>query len=112
MSGTGAQNEQPEPHQYTEEIHGLAAEVWRRVQEWHDAPGWQDTEDNRRRYDLTAAAIAQLEHATRRRQPDTPGAITQLIAPILTEWAPGYAGPEQAIYAAADRLRMAVRRVS
>jgi hypothetical protein len=112
MPGTDAQNDQPEPQQYTEEVCRLAAEVWRRVQEWHDAPGWQDTEGNRRRHDLTAAAVARLKDATRQRQADTPEAIVQLVAPILTEWTPGYAGPEQAIYAAADRLRIAVRRLS
>src|SRR3982750_4427368 len=44
------------------EIQQLTAEVWRRVQEWHDSPDWQDNERNRDRYDVTARAATAVNH--------------------------------------------------
>jgi hypothetical protein len=100
-----------DPAQLVAEIRHLAAEVWRRVQEWHDSPDWQDTERNRHRYDLTARTIAAFDDRSDPEQPVTVNAMSKVLTPILTEWRPALAGPEQAIYAAVDRLRTAIGRI-
>lgn len=100
-----------DPAQLAAQIRTLTGEVWRRVQEWHDSPGWQDTQRNRRRYDLTANAVAKLDELQ-----DVPAlsdleALAKAIEPILAEWQPALAGSEQAIYAAVDRLRSSTEMV-
>ena len=94
-----------DPVQLAAQIRTLAGEVWRRVQEWHDSPDWQDTERNRRRYDLTADAVAKLDGPRDVPTPADLGMLAKAIEPILAEWQPALSGSEQAIYAAVDRLR-------
>jgi cytochrome P450 len=97
--------EDRDPKQYTDQIRALTAEVWRRVQEWHDKPDWVDDERNRHRYQLIAKAVAQLDALPDPERVDGVAAIIDAIKPISAEWRPHYAGPEQSIYAAVDRLR-------
>lgn len=98
---TATEHEHHGPDEQVEEIRRLTAEVWRRVQEWHDAPDWQDNEQNRHRYELTNTVVTALQDSTNY------GAATEAVRPLINEWHPRYAGPEQAIYAAIARLRAA-----
>ncbi|RKR89950.1 hypothetical protein BDK92_4314 [Micromonospora pisi] len=98
------QSSAPTPAQQAAAIRAHAAEVLARVQEWHDAPGWQDNDTNQRRYRLTADAVGQLDALPDPEHSDGLAALVDAIHPILTEWRPGRPGPEQAIYAAVERL--------
>jgi hypothetical protein len=93
-----------DPAQLVAEIQRLTAEVWRRVQEWHDSLDWQDTDRNRQRYAVTEQAAASVDKHAHRARPDV-GAVTEAAEPISRTWRPALAGPEQAIYAAVHRLR-------
>jgi hypothetical protein len=103
---------QPTPQELADDLRTLAAEVGRRVEEWHGRPDWRADEQNRHRYELTISAVAALD-----RMP-TPVNLIELdglvktIQPVLDEWQPSWAGPEQAIYAAVDRARTAVTRIA
>jgi hypothetical protein len=96
------------PKELADEIRAYAAEVFRRVEEWRSAPDWLDDERNRRRYAITAGAIAALDQVPDPQQVDELGPIVAAVQPILDEWQPSWAGPQQAIYAAVDRLRRIV----
>jgi hypothetical protein len=90
-------------------VRTAAGEVWRRVGQWRDLPTWRDDETNRRRYEVTAQAIAALDALPDPTDGDSAAAVAQAVRPIVETWRPNRAGPEQAIYAAVDRLRDAVR---
>jgi hypothetical protein len=92
-------------------VRTAAAEVWRRVGEWRDSPTWRDDETNRRRYNVTAHAIAALDALPDPEDHDGAAALAKAVQPIAETWRPNRAGPEQTIYAAVDRLREAVRRL-
>jgi hypothetical protein len=94
------------------DVRAMAAEVWRRVNEWRNSPGWRDDDTNRRRYDATAQALGALDALPDQPDPDGAGAIVKAAQPISEAWRPNRAGPEQAIYAAVDRLRDALRRLA
>jgi hypothetical protein len=98
-----------DPSALTDQIRSAAAEVLRRVQEWRAVDGWQDTEQNRRRYELTAATVNGLDEL-----PATADVhqVAAAVRPILTEWRPFWIGPEQAIYAAVDRLQNLIDRAA
>jgi hypothetical protein len=93
-------------------VRSAASEVWRRVGEWRDSPTWRDDETNRRRYEVTAQAIASLDTLSDPTDRDSAGALAEAVRPIAETWRPNRAGPEQAIYAAVDRLRDAVRQLT
>ena len=90
-------------------VRRAANEVRRRVIEWRESPLWQDDDANRDRHDLTIRAVTALD--------SLPGAahasqLAEAVRPILEAWRPNRAGPEQAIYAAVDRLRVALQHLS
>jgi hypothetical protein len=93
-------------------VRAAAGEVWRRVSEWRDSPTWRDDETNRRRYEVTAQAIAVLDALPDPTDGDSAAAVAEAVRPIAETWRPNRAGPEQAIYAAVDRLRDAVRQLT
>ncbi len=93
-------------------VRTAAAEVWRRVGEWRDAPTWRDDETNRRRYDVTAHAVAAVDGLPDPADRDGVAALAEAVRPVAEPWRPNRAGPEQAIYAAVDRLRDAVRQLT
>jgi hypothetical protein len=97
---------QDEINQIHHDIRSAVAEVWRRVTEWRDTTEITDERDQRR-YEQTAEAVT----AVNRSQPVDTRALALAVQPILTAWRPNRAGPEQAIYAAVDRLRALVQHV-
>ncbi|MGW0430943.1 hypothetical protein ACWDV4_00105 [Micromonospora sp. NPDC003197] len=94
----------PTPQQRAANIRANAAEVWERVQEWRDSPNWHGNETNQRRYQLTANAINALDAVPDPRTHAEVSALISAVRPILAEWRPSRPGPEQAIYAAIERL--------
>jgi hypothetical protein len=93
-------------------VRAAASEVWRRAGEWRDSPTWRDDETNRHRYEVTAQAIAALDALPDPTDRDSAAAVAQAVRPIAEIWRPNRAGPEQAIYAAVDRLRDAARQLT
>jgi hypothetical protein len=98
------------PQQRATTIRAAAAEVLARVQEWRETPGWPESPANRRRHQITDAAVAHLATLP---APDIDDDLTHLIdavRPILTVWRPSRPGKEQAIFAAVERLRAATNQ--
>jgi hypothetical protein len=60
------------------DIHTELTEVWRRVREWHDSPQWTDDEHDRRRYEVTAAAVDAAHKSG-----TDPVALTKAVQPIV-----------------------------
>jgi hypothetical protein len=92
-----------------DDVRVAAAEDRLRVVEWRESPWWRDDPGNRDRYDLTVRAVDVLDELP---QSADAAALAETVRPITDAWRPNRAGPEQAIYAAVDRLRDAVRRLS
>ncbi len=91
--------ERDETEQLDRAIRTAVTEVWARISEWHQA----EQSDDQKRYEQSAAAVAAADKAE-----DLP-ALVGAVRPLLDVWRPNRAGPEQAIFAAVDRLRTAVR---
>ncbi|WP_433688074.1 hypothetical protein ACQP0I_04495 [Micromonospora carbonacea] len=106
-------NDRPHPATLTPQrradlIRAAAAEVRERVQEWRDNPNWRNTPTNSHRYETTIGAIDALGQLP---DPDTEEAVTSLanaVRPVIVEWRPSRPGPEQAIYAAVERLQRTI----
>ncbi|WFE59658.1 hypothetical protein [Micromonospora sp. WMMD712] len=106
-------NDRPHPAALTPQrradlIRAAAAEVRDRVQTWRDNPNWRNTPANSHRYETTIGAIDALGQLP---DPDTEEAAASLadaVRPVIVEWRPSRPGPEQAIYAAVERLRQAI----
>jgi hypothetical protein len=98
------------PRQRATAIRAAAAEVLTRVQEWRSAPGWPDTPANRRRYQVTAGAVAQLDTLSDLDADDDLTPLIDAVRPILAAWRPSRPGTEQAVFAAVERLRTAINR--
>ena len=49
------------PQEHAARIRAAAAEVYERVQEWRNTPGWQDTPPNTHRHAMTVSAVAALD---------------------------------------------------
>ena len=110
MSASSPSEPASEDHHHgsgLDNVRAAAAEVHRRVVQWREAPQWRDDETNRDRYAVTVRAAAALDEL-----PETasPMDVIQAVRPITETWRPNRAGPEQAIYAAVDRLREAIQR--
>lgn len=88
-------------------IRAAAAEVHERVQEWRDAPSWQETPTNAHRYAVTADAVAALSGLPEPETSEDLAAIVNAVRPVLAEWRPSRPGPEQQIFAAVERLHKA-----
>ncbi|MGY3514803.1 hypothetical protein ACVMYR_00630 [Micromonospora sp. PTRAS2] len=96
------------PQQRADLIRAAAAEVRDRVQAWRDNPHWRNTPTNSHRYETTIGAIDALGQLP---DPDTEEAVASLAdaaRPVIVEWRPSRPGPEQAIYAAVERLRRTI----
>ncbi len=94
------------------EVRAGVAEVWRRTVEWRNRPEWTDTEHNRQRYEITrdvARHVAQLPDPT---CSTDRAAMVAAVDPLIRAWWPNRAGPEQAIHAAAERVRDATQRLA
>ena len=85
------------------------AEVLRRVNEWRESPRWRDDDANRERYDRTVRAADALDELS-----ESAGAVdvTEAVRPIIETWRPNRVGPEQATYAAVDRLLEAIHQLT
>lgn len=105
MRDPATNDDVPTPARPHADIRTVATEVLRRVEEWRHAPGWRDDEPNRRRYQATAAAITAMHALPATADTATLGAT---LRPILDAWHPPRLGPEQAIHAVVDRLRVAI----
>jgi uncharacterized protein YfaQ (DUF2300 family) len=92
--------ERDETDQLDRAIRAALSEVWARVNEWREAPHWHDDEE---RYERSAAAVSAADKA------EDLAALVDAVRPLLDVWRPNRAGPEQAIFAAVDRIRAAVR---
>ncbi|MFF0825119.1 hypothetical protein ACFYUR_32515 [Micromonospora haikouensis] len=96
------------PQQRADLIRAAAAEVRDRVQAWRDNPNWRNTPANSHRYETTIGVIDALGQLP---APDTKEAVASLadaVRPVIVEWRPSRPGPEQAIYAAVERLRRTI----
>ncbi len=89
-------------------VRRAANEVRRRVIEWRESPLWQDNDTNRDRHELTIRAVTKVDAL-----PETPEPrqLAETVRPIVEAGRPTRAGPEQAIYAAVDRLREALQQL-
>lgn len=98
----------PTPQQRAAAIRAAAAEVLTRVQEWRNSPHWRDDYTSHHWYQVTMDTVAKLDKLP---DPDGPEAVAVLddaVRPILATWRPSRPGPQQAIYAAVERLRQIV----
>ncbi|MGW4463035.1 hypothetical protein [Micromonospora sp. NPDC004704] len=104
------QPEAPTPQQRAATIREYTTEVLARVEQWRGSPAWHDDEINRRRYNVTVDAAAQLDALPDPVHQDSLVVMVDAIRPILNEWRPSRPGNEQAIYAAVERLGRATGR--
>ncbi|MEU5549169.1 hypothetical protein ABZ738_05315 [Micromonospora sp. NPDC047793] len=90
-------------------IRAAAAEVYERVQEWRNSPGWQDTPSNAHRHQATVSAIVRLNVLSEPVTADDLARVLEAVRPVLLEWRPSRPGPEQQIFIAVERLRRSCR---
>ncbi|MEU4777435.1 hypothetical protein [Micromonospora sp. NPDC023633] len=93
------------PRQQAALIRAAAAEVYERVHEWRNTPGWLNTPTNAHRHQATVDAVAVLDALP---QPTTAEDLARLVDavwPVLAEWRPSRPGSEQQIFVAVERLR-------
>lgn len=109
MSASSPSEPASQHGQETAAVRRAANEVRRRVIEWRESPLWQDNDTNRDRHELTIRAVTAVDDL-----PETAetSQLVQAVRPIVEAWRPNRAGPEQAIYAAVDRLREALQQLS
>ncbi|WP_146758689.1 hypothetical protein [Micromonospora saelicesensis] len=88
-------------------IRAAAADVRRRVQEWSNSPGWQDTPTNAYRYQATVVAVAALDALPEPATAQDLARLVDAVRPLLAEWRPSRPGPEQQIFIAVERLQKA-----
>ncbi|MFJ6196539.1 hypothetical protein [Micromonospora sp. NPDC092111] len=96
------------PQQRADLIRTAAAEVRERVQEWRNNPAWRNTPANSHRYATTLGAIDDLGRLANPDTEEAAATLADVVRPVIMEWRPSRPGPEQAIYAAVERLRRTI----
>jgi len=94
------------------EIRAAAAEVWRRIAEWRASTRYDDSAANQHRYDQADQVTKALADVPTTGDDTETRQVIAAVQPILTTWRTGRPGPEQAIYAAVERLRHAIRQAA
>lgn len=97
------------PRQQADLIRSAAAEVYERVEEWRNSPGWHDTPTNARQHQVTVGVVATLNALPELDTVEDLAGLINAVRPLLAEWRPSRPGPEQQIVAAVERLRKACR---
>jgi hypothetical protein len=93
------------PSQLDADIRAAAAEVFVRVQSWHDSPAWCGGHDDRRGYADVVLAIVDIDEVPESSDYAGLWRLTRAVAPILNHEWPDDPGTAQDLATAVEALR-------
>jgi hypothetical protein len=93
------------PSQLDADIRAAAAEVFARVQAWHDSPAWCGGRDDRRGYAGVVLAIVDMDELPEPTDYAGLWRLTRAVTPILNHPWPDDPGPAQDLAEAVEALR-------
>ncbi|WP_203923751.1 hypothetical protein [Rugosimonospora africana] len=93
------------PSQLDADIRAAAAEVFARVQAWHDSPAWCGGQDDRRGYADVVLAIIDIDEVPEPVDYAGLWRLTRAVAPILNHSWPDDPGPARDLATAVEALR-------